>query len=72
MQRRLWTAVIHVLPPLAADEEGEVSGARGTGAGPAAVGVVQPSRLQWRIREIALQRMIKAASISRVSRALRA
>ena len=35
-------------------------------------GEPQPSRLQRRVREIALQRMIEATSIARVNRALRA
>ena len=34
-------------------------------------GEVQPSRIQWRVREISLQRMIEATSIARVGRALR-
>ena len=59
-----------MLPPLEAYEEGEATGACGSGAEPPAGGEAQPGRLQRRIREIALQRMIEA-TISRVNRALR-
>eukprot|EP00959_Pyramimonas_sp_CCMP1952_P285045 5959863-Pyramimonas_sp.AAC.1 len=61
-----------MLPPLEADERGEASGDCVTGAELPAGGEVQSSRLQWRSREIALQRMIGATSTARVGRALRA
>ena len=71
-----------MLPPLEADGGGEAvvgsaNGAepsgddRGNASDPPAGGEAQPSRQQWRIREIALQRMIEATSIARVNRALR-
>ena len=47
-------------------------GDRGSAADPKAGGEAHPSQQQWRIREIALQRMIEATSIARVNRALRA
>ena len=60
----------HMLPPLEVEPAGEGAGGHATGPDPA--GEPQPSRLQWRVREIALQRMIEATSIARVNRALRA
>ena len=55
-----------MLPPLEVPDGGEADG--GHAADPAEA---QPSRQQWRVREIALQRMIEATSIARVNRALR-
>eukprot|EP00959_Pyramimonas_sp_CCMP1952_P340652 7134743-Pyramimonas_sp.AAC.1 len=50
----------------------QTRGVRATVAavGPAAGGEVQPSRLLWRLRDIALRRLIEATSTARVSRAL--
>ena len=76
-----------MLPPLEIDDDTEQAGggpeasSEPAGSGGAAEGAssvaagssgeTQPSRRQWRIREIALQRMIEATSIARVNRALR-
>eukprot|EP00959_Pyramimonas_sp_CCMP1952_P371577 7780810-Pyramimonas_sp.AAC.1 len=61
-----------MLPPLGVDTEGADESGHAEESNPASPGGdTQPSRLQWRIREIALQRMIEATSIARVSRAVR-
>ena len=61
----------HMLPPLEVEPAGAGLGGDASDPAPAG-GEPRPSRLQWRIREIALLRMIEAISIARVNRALRA
>eukprot|EP00959_Pyramimonas_sp_CCMP1952_P408707 8565398-Pyramimonas_sp.AAC.1 len=65
-----WGVVIgrqrSMLPPLEADEEGEAFGVYDAGSGPSAF-----RGAHWRIQGIALQRMIEAISIARVSSSIR-
>ena len=73
-----------MLPPIEIEDDGagdsglvepsaqpDGSGGGSAAAAAPAGGETQPSRQQWRVREIALQRMIEATSIARVNRALR-
>ena len=70
-----------MLPPMEIEELGVTTGGDAPGVPDGATGSdapcapeggeAQTNRLQWRIRETALQRMIEATSIARFNRALR-